>query len=73
MGDAFGSYPRGFDEGQGVLWEGRPARSAAPALAGYRVVATALLLFLALSLPVMIPTLILWYLRTINFSMAPTP
>lgn len=72
MGGAFASHPRGFDEGQGVLLERRPARSAAPVV-GHRVVATALLLFLASSLPVMIPTLSLWYLPTINFSMAPTP
>ena len=31
----------------------------------------ALLLFLAMSLPVVIPTLILWYLFSIGFSMAP--
>ncbi len=29
------------------------------------------LTFLALSLPVVIPTLILWYLSSINWSMAP--
>ncbi len=33
--------------------------------------ALALLLFLAMSLPVVIPTLILWYLLSIDFSMAP--
>lgn len=31
----------------------------------------ALLFFLAMSLPVVIPTLILWYLLSIDFSMAP--
>lgn len=35
--------------------------------------ALALLLFLAMSLPVVIPTLILWYLLSIDFSMAPKP
>lgn len=35
--------------------------------------ALALLLFLAMSLPVVIPTLILWYLLSIDFSMAPRP
>lgn len=34
---------------------------------------TALLLFFALSLPVVIPMLILWYLLSIGFSMAPGP
>lgn len=33
--------------------------------------ATALLLFLGLSLPVVVPALILWFLLSINFSMAP--
>ncbi len=33
--------------------------------------ALAVLLFLAMSLPVVIPTLILWYLLSIGFSMAP--
>lgn len=35
--------------------------------------ALAVVLFLAMSLPVVIPTLILWYLLSIGFSMAPTP
>lgn len=35
--------------------------------------ALAVLLFLAMSLPVVIPTLILWYLLSIDFSMAPKP
>lgn len=33
--------------------------------------ALALVLFMAMSLPVVIPTLVLWYLFSINFSMAP--
>jgi hypothetical protein len=33
--------------------------------------ALAVLLFLAMSLPVVIPMLVLWYLYTIDFSMAP--
>ena len=35
--------------------------------------ALALLLFLAMSLPVVIPTLVLWYLLSIGFTMAPNP
>lgn len=33
--------------------------------------ALAVVLFLAMSLPVVIPTLILWYLASINFTVAP--
>lgn len=35
--------------------------------------ALALVLFLAMSLPVVIPTLILWYLLSIGFSVEPRP
>ena len=35
--------------------------------------ALALVLFLAMSLPVVIPTLVLWYLLSIGFTMAPNP